>query len=172
MPSSGILQRVALVRTDFSEEPSASIIRVTRIGLLVTANVVPNSPILVALMMGAIRSSETPVVTRAIRPNIPEYGILRIWFVLRPHLHVPFVFSLPTAQCYQGNVSLHFHQSSQNSMVRCSRLPPLIFRQKWTMDTECLRASAVRLSFRYRSVQRTEETRKFHCGKVGKFQLK
>jgi hypothetical protein len=31
MPSSGTLRRVALLRTDFSEEPSASIIRVKRI---------------------------------------------------------------------------------------------------------------------------------------------
>jgi hypothetical protein len=30
--SSGMLRRVTLVRTDFSEEPSATIIRVTRIG--------------------------------------------------------------------------------------------------------------------------------------------
>jgi hypothetical protein len=35
MPSSGMLRRVALVRTDVSEELSASIIRVTRIGELV-----------------------------------------------------------------------------------------------------------------------------------------
>jgi hypothetical protein len=34
--SSGILRRVALVRTDVSEEPSASFIRVTRIGELET----------------------------------------------------------------------------------------------------------------------------------------
>jgi hypothetical protein len=32
MASSGMLHRVALVRTDLSEERSASIIRVTRIG--------------------------------------------------------------------------------------------------------------------------------------------
>jgi hypothetical protein len=42
MSSSGMLYRVALVRTDVSEEPSASIIRVTRIGdpetLAVTSN--------------------------------------------------------------------------------------------------------------------------------------
>jgi hypothetical protein len=60
---SGMVPRVALVRTDVSEERSASFIRVTRIGelgttkkykflrsvhrLLVTANVVPSSPILV-----------------------------------------------------------------------------------------------------------------------------
>jgi hypothetical protein len=36
MASSGMLRRVALVRTDVSEEPDASIIRVTRIGELGT----------------------------------------------------------------------------------------------------------------------------------------
>jgi hypothetical protein len=36
MVSSGLLRRVALVRTDVSEEPGASIIRVTRIGELGT----------------------------------------------------------------------------------------------------------------------------------------
>jgi hypothetical protein len=34
MPSSGMLRSVAVVRTDVSEEPSASFIRVTRIGEL------------------------------------------------------------------------------------------------------------------------------------------
>jgi hypothetical protein len=36
MASPGMLRRVALVRTDVSEEPSASFIRVTRIGELAT----------------------------------------------------------------------------------------------------------------------------------------
>jgi hypothetical protein len=42
MTSSGMLRPVALARTDVSEEFSASIIRVTRIVELVTANVVAN----------------------------------------------------------------------------------------------------------------------------------
>jgi hypothetical protein len=43
MQSSGMLHHVALVRTDFPEELSASIIRVTRIdGLGTTAGVISN----------------------------------------------------------------------------------------------------------------------------------
>jgi hypothetical protein len=78
--SSGMLRRVALVRTDVSEEPSASFIRVTRIGelrrLLVTATAVPSSSILVTLMKEELSFSETSVLTRAKRRNIPEDGIL------------------------------------------------------------------------------------------------
>jgi hypothetical protein len=44
MVSSGKLRRVALVRTDVSEEPSASFIKVTRIGELGTTKAATNNP--------------------------------------------------------------------------------------------------------------------------------
>jgi hypothetical protein len=90
MPSSEILHRLAVVRTDVSEERIASIIRVTRIGELGTSAVTNNTntlpgniihyraqPILVTVMIEAIRYSETSALTRAIRPNIPEDPILQ-----------------------------------------------------------------------------------------------
>jgi hypothetical protein len=44
--------------------------------VLVTANVVLSSPILVTLMLQALSSSETSILSRVTRRNIPEDGIL------------------------------------------------------------------------------------------------
>jgi hypothetical protein len=65
MVSSGMLRRVALVRTEVSEEPSASFIRVTRIAELRTK-----------LAEASNRRMQTSVPTRATRRNIPEDTIL------------------------------------------------------------------------------------------------
>jgi hypothetical protein len=72
MPSSVMLRRVAFVRTDISEELSASNVSVCR--LLVAANV-PSSAILVTLTMEAVRSSENSALTRDTRHNIQQDAI-------------------------------------------------------------------------------------------------
>jgi hypothetical protein len=67
MQSSGMLCRVVRVRTDVSETVLRSV---------ATANVVRSLQILVTLLIEELSSSETSVLTRATRRNIPEEAIL------------------------------------------------------------------------------------------------
>jgi hypothetical protein len=67
MVSSGMLRRVALVRIDVSEEPSASFIRVTRIGELGTTQAATSNrcsvrPLLVCGLTVLRRRNVSPVM--------------------------------------------------------------------------------------------------------------
>jgi hypothetical protein len=76
MPFSGMLCRVALVRTDVSEESIAYIIRVTKISELELVTAAYCEEILLTLIMEAIISAETSVLTRTTQRHILEDGIL------------------------------------------------------------------------------------------------
>jgi hypothetical protein len=96
MPSSGMLRRVDIERTDVSEGRIAYIVYITRIDALWTTLAVTGNdmylsvvrfvccllltffiaPNLVTLMIDAIISTETSVLTTATRRNIPEDDIL------------------------------------------------------------------------------------------------
>jgi hypothetical protein len=70
-----MIRRVAVVKTDVSEQRIASTVFLRRVLRLLVTTDVPRSPILVTLVMEAIRSSETSVL-RATRRNAPEDCIL------------------------------------------------------------------------------------------------
>jgi hypothetical protein len=114
-----MLGRVALVRTDVSEEISPSFIRVTRIGelrttlavinnqstlqvflrsglrLLDTASVVPSSPILVTLMKEGLISSETSVLTEPHGVTSQKTPFFSINLTDRPNMTNKRVWNTP-----------------------------------------------------------------------------
>jgi hypothetical protein len=141
-----MLRRVATVRTEVSEECNSSIIRVTRIGelgptlavisnrrsvlqLLVTANV-PSSLIFVTLMMKALHSSETSILTRGTWCSIQEDAILHSHRreYLKSHKATEDSNDLPTLHCLNlhfivclsHNVSLGFPLVAISSMYNVS----------------------------------------------------
>jgi hypothetical protein len=115
MLSSGMLHCAALETTNDTEEHIASIIRVTTIGelgtLAVTSNqsmLLRNTVSLVTLMMEAIHSSETLVLTRATCCDIPENGIL--------HSHcnenLKFYISSVCSACFCVCEHMHMYRST------------------------------------------------------------
>jgi hypothetical protein len=134
-----LLRRVALVRTDVSEEPGASFIRVTKLGALGTTqaatsnrvrrenlksyavNIVLRSLILSILMMEAILSSETWVLIKATRRHIPADGTLHAKMLsTEVHRQSSKVVSLPTASIMRHAVAqcLRHYATSRRSRIR------------------------------------------------------
>jgi hypothetical protein len=105
-----MLHRVALVRTEVSED---------LIQLLVTAKVVPSTPILVTLMMEATRSSETSVLTRATLRNIQESCIVHSRSVLRLQVTAnvpssPILVTLIMETIYSSEMSILTRATRRN----------------------------------------------------------
>jgi DNA-binding TFAR19-related protein (PDSD5 family) len=72
MPSSGKLRRVALVRTDASEEPSAYIIKVTRIGKLGTTLTVTSNRQFLQELHGVTSQKKAFFIVTAVK-NLKSY---------------------------------------------------------------------------------------------------
>jgi hypothetical protein len=97
MVSSGMLRRVALVRTDVSEELGASFIRVTRIGELGTTQAATSNRRTLRRYAKAPGYFETSVLTRATRRNIPEDTFLHSHRRenLKSYINISFGINVP-----------------------------------------------------------------------------
>jgi hypothetical protein len=113
MLSSEMLRRMALVRTDVSEELSASFIRVTRISELgTTLAVTSNRLTLRRNAMEALNSSEMSVLTRPKWCNIPGDGVLHSTAMRASNLTQKKMSTLPYT-----NTHIKFNESSTDSFL-------------------------------------------------------
>jgi hypothetical protein len=133
---------MALVKTNVSKERSSSFIRVTRIGelgtthvarLLVTASAVPSSPILVTLMKKAVSSTETSVLTRTARRNIPEDGFLHTKYYSR------FLFETHSILCdLVVRVPGHRFRGLGFNSQRCQSFRGLVGLERGPLSLVCI----------------------------------
>jgi hypothetical protein len=76
--------------------------------LLVTANIVPSSPILVTLIMEALCCFETSVHTRATCRHIPEDGILRLLKIFVGFLTIDLLTVFISQFCFESKPNWFF----------------------------------------------------------------
>jgi hypothetical protein len=83
--------------------------------LVASYGYIPSSPILVTLMMGALRSSKTLVLIRVTRRNIPEDDILQ--YIVCAHVHTATNSSFPD---YSMTCASRFQTTETQTSTFCT----------------------------------------------------